>query len=162
MLTVITPATSSRLTTVTRAKASGAFGATADGTMSVLLDQASQTVVDYCRRSFALQGLRETVSRCDLAGGVLLSCFPVVAVTSVVLDGTTLAVDTDYEFDADGLRRVWGSGHRGAWWGDRLTVEYTAGYVLPSDSTGGPAPTLPASVERAAILLAGAFLSNGA
>ncbi|MFJ8583623.1 mobile element protein [Streptomyces sp. NPDC093595] len=63
---------------------------------------------------------------------VLLPAAPVVAVASVVLDGTTLVAGTDYEWSQDGyLRRLstpWPAALR------CLTVTYTHGYAqIPDD-----------------------------
>jgi hypothetical protein len=63
---------------------------------------------------------------------VLLPAAPVVAVASVVLDGTTLVDSTDYEWSQDGyLRRLsapWPTALR------CLTVTYTHGYAqVPED-----------------------------
>jgi hypothetical protein len=65
-------------------------------------------------------------------GSVLLPAAPVLAVTSVTLDGTALTAGVDFDWSADGfLRRV------GACWPDRLRCIqglYDHGYaVVPED-----------------------------
>lgn len=162
MLTVVTPATAFRLTTVERARVLLGFGNGEDAAVQRLIDQASRTIAEFCRRPFGVETVRETFGGCDIKGdGALLSRSPVTAFGPVLADGATL-LTTEYQHDRESNRlyRVDASGWRWPWWsGSGLTVEYTAGYTLPADSGSW---TLPESVERAAIMLVGAYLSTRA
>ncbi|GEP09278.1 hypothetical protein [Methylobacterium gnaphalii] len=162
MLTVITPATSTALTTVTRARAVLDFPLVDDGAASMLIAQASRVITDHCRQTFALETVRQVFGWDETRGdGPILARGPVVEILSVssggtVLPGSEYAVDTR----TGRLRRLDADGTPLAWWGGSLAIDYCAGYVLPSDSDGAPASTLPESIERAAILLLGSYLSQ--
>lgn len=155
MLTVVTPATSSRLTTLERARALLCFPAAQDVVADRAIDHASALTVDWCRRPFALETVREIFPLTDV-GGVLLGRGPVASFTSVVHSETTLQAG-EYAYDAElgRLYRQDAGGHLYRWWGP-LTVTYSAGYSLPADNGTW---TLPPPVERAAILIAGAVMS---
>lgn len=156
MLTVVAPATAKRLTTAARARAWLGLLPTVptDEVLNAQIEAASQAVVDFCRRSFGRETVRETLrDGVDLRDPVLLARSPVVSALTVTLDGTLLVAATDYEVESGILYRLGGS--RRMTWCGLLTVQYTAGYALPEESN----PTLPASVERAAILVVGAYCS---
>jgi hypothetical protein len=158
MLTVLVPATSSRLTTVARAKASLGFGAERDNLVERLIDQASATVADHCRRPFGTETVRQTWHRSGLVEvGLLLERLPVISFSTVMTEEVVLTPG-GWMFDAK-HGRLWrsdGAGHLISWWGT-VTAEYVAGWTLPSDSGDG---TLPPPIERAAILIVGAYLSS--
>ena len=155
MLTVVTPATSTRLTTVTRARAVLGFALERDEFVDGIIEVVSTTIVDWCRRPFGLATYQERFPVCQ-GDGVLLGRSPLTNIASVV-QGETALDPGDYAYDAElgRLYRQDAAGYLWRWWGP-LTVTYSAGYSLPAD-TG--AWTLPPPVERAAILLAGAALS---
>lgn len=155
MLTVVTPAASSLLTTVERARAILGFPAGQDTLAGYCIELASAVAVDWCRRPFGLATYRETFSIFQ-GGGMLLGRSPVPAIASVVQGETTLD-PTEYAYDAElgRLYRQDAAGYLWRWWGP-LTVTYSAGYTLPADTGTW---TLPPPVERAAILLAGAAMS---
>ncbi|MBO0904220.1 hypothetical protein [Jiella sonneratiae] len=160
MLTVVTAATAANLTTLERARAMLDFAPTEDAAVSTLIDQASRVIADYCRRPFGLETVRETFDAFLWGSAVLLSRSPVIAITEV-LDGTQ-AIDienTRQDAETGLLYRIDDDGYPLCWSGARLTVTYSAGYVLPSDEDGAPATTLPEPVERAAIRLVGAYRS---
>ena len=158
MLTVITPATSHRLTTLERARALLGFGSGDDAAVNVLVDQASRAVADYCRRPFGLETVRESFGALDRQRAVMLARSPVTAIASVTRDGVAL-LSSEYLFDAEKGLLYPTDSYEFSWWHPWLVVDYTAGYLLPSDAEGTPTPTLPEPVERAAILLVGACLS---
>ncbi|MDP4022341.1 hypothetical protein Q8W71_06880 [Methylobacterium sp. NEAU 140] len=161
MLTVITPAASTALTTLGRARAILGFANTDDAAATVLIGQASRAIAEHCRRVFALESVRETFTDEDLCGGgPILARSPVVEITSV-RSGADLPAPADYRLDAT-TGRLWrldASGHVLPWWSGTLVVEYRAGFTLPTDASGAPAPTLPDTVERAAIVLLSTYLS---
>lgn len=156
MLSVVTPATSARLTTVERARALLGFAAGQDALALRSIDVASAVVVDWCRRPFALETVRETILWSDSREGILLARGPVTAFVSVKQDGVDLA-SSEYTYDRElgRLYRQDAGGHVFRWWGS-VAVEYSAGYTLPADTGTW---TLPPPVERAAILIAGAAMS---
>lgn len=162
MLTVITQATATNLTTLARARALLSFAAADDAAVAILIGQASAAIVDHCRRPFGIETVRETFD-CGTHrdGAFLLSRSPVTDIASVVEAGATLdAAEWQFDPETGRIYRVTSDGDR-LWmtWSAGLVVTYTAGYVLPSDATGAPAPTLPPPVERAAIRLVGSYLS---
>lgn len=159
MLTVVTPATSTRLTTVERARAMLGFGADENTKVGMLIDQASDAAATFCRRVFAAETVKESFVYAPARTGALLDRSPVTQVVSVSGDGVTID-PTGYVYDdlIGGLFALNGTYRHG--WRYRLTeITYTAGYTLPSD-TPNTTWTLPASVERAVILLVGAYRSS--
>lgn len=154
MLTVITPATSTALTTVARATAMIGLDASHAAALALAIPQASQAAVDHCRRPFAQETVREVFDH-PSPRGVLLARAPATAIASVTRGETALTVD-DWRYDpATGLLQPLVGAFVGCWYAAPLTVEYTAGYTLPTDSGTW---TLPPAVERAAVLLIGAML----
>lgn len=152
MLTVITPATATALTTVVRATAMLGLDASHAAALALAIPAASQAVVDHCRRPFAQETVRE-VFRAPTWRSVLLTRAPATTIVSVA-SGDTPADPADWAYDSDtGLLHQLDGVLIGSW--SPLTVEYTAGFTLPADTGTW---TLPAAVERAAVLLAGAAL----
>jgi len=160
VLIVIAPATSNRLTTIARARAFLGFSDADDPAVDILIGRASAAIVEWCRRPFALETVRETNDEHSRHFGVMLSRSPVTSIRSVVRDGIPLN-ETEYAIDPrNGMLRdiVDESGFRFQWWWRaKLVIDYSAGYLLPTDDSDG---TLPPAVERAAILLVAAFLST--
>ncbi|TXN71728.1 hypothetical protein [Methylobacterium sp. WL6] len=161
MLIVTTPATSTALTTVARARAILGFATTDDAAALVLIGQASRAIVDYCRRPFAIETVRESFTCNDTRlDGPILGRGPVVEILSVRNSGD-LIPPAEYAQDSrtGRLQRLDPYGSPLPWWGGGLIADYRAGYVLPKDDAGAPAPTLPESVERACIMLLSSYLS---
>lgn len=154
MLTVITPATASDLTTVDRARTMLGLTAGDDDMLAIAIPQVSQMVVDHCRRPFSVETVRE-VFRDPSRHGVLLARAPVTSFLTVTEGETALAVD-QYEYDASTGTLHHLSGACRVCWYAPLRVEYVAGYSLPADTGTW---TLPAAIERATLLLIGTFLS---
>jgi hypothetical protein len=149
MLTVVTPATTTRLTTIAAARD---HLMVADDVSDILLgdwiDQASASIVEFCGRPFARESVRETFRGvCGYA--IMLSRFPVVGTPAVVMDGTTLAA-SDLEWDAEAglLYRMRGL-DRFAWGCRVAAVTYTAGWLLP----GQEGRDLPANIEQACLTM---------
>lgn len=153
MLTVVTPAASTNLTTMTAASNMLGIPQETEG-LDIAIEQASGMIVDHCRRPFGLETVRE-IFRWPRSG-LLLARSPAISFVSIDEGGNALTAD-DYELDGETLFRVSHS-CRLPWVG-QITVTYSAGYVLPGD-TG--TQTLPAPVERAAVLVAGSILSSRA
>lgn len=95
-LTVVTPATTRRLTHRSRVQGELGISSTTDSDIiDALIDHASAAIEAYCRRSFARESVTETLggygdTRMVLARG------PVVSVSAVSLSGTTY---TDYSIE---------------------------------------------------------------
>lgn len=161
MLTVVTPATSTALTTLARARAVLGFAAASDAAAGIFIGQASDAIANHCRRVFPVEAVRETFADGDLrGGGPILARDPVIEI-SRVMNGSEIVASTGYRHDPS-TGRLWrldAEGNVLPWWAGSLAVEYRAGFVLPSDVAGAPAATLPAPVERAAILLVATYLS---
>lgn len=160
MLTVIEPATSTDLTTLGRAATILNISESQDLAADMLIAQASSTIVDYCRRPFALETVQETFDGSDLdLNGPILARGPVVEVLSVV-EGATILPAASFRIDdrTGRLVRLDATGRRVPWAFFSGVITYRAGYVLPT--TDGPEPTLPEAVERAAILLLSIYLAG--
>ena len=180
IITVTTPAASAALTTLAAAKLRCAVAtSTDDAAISALIDQASGLVADFCGRAFGVEAINETFRFTWRAGDtplsqsgprttsgrvegppLILSRSPVVSVVDVTEAGTLLAAGTDYETDANAglLYRI--AGDTRSWWAmPKVSVDYTAGYVLPADVG---TRTLPVAVEAVTLaLVASAYLSLG-
>lgn len=150
MLTVITPATNTRLTTVAAIKAEmGITSGADDAWFQDAIERASDTIARYCNRTFAREIFQETVYLNRPAESLMVSRFPmVVATVEVDVDGTGALTEIDgnngliYRLDASGNRISWPAG--------KITVIYGAGHILPGD----PGRDLPYDLERACLLLA--------
>jgi hypothetical protein len=160
MLDVITAATDHKLTTVAAVKADlGIVGTDQDVRIGGLIDQYSAAIVGWCDRPFALETVRETLFERCASNGLMLSRWPIVAVSAVSIDGSAL---DPADFIADkvtGILYRRGTTFRGEFWpAGETIVEYQSGYILPGEASR----TLPHDVERAAIMLVkGAYFGLG-
>lgn len=151
MLEIVTAATNRKLTTVAAVKLDlGITGTDQDVQLGTLVDQYSAAIVGWCDRPFALEAVRETLFERCRSDGLMLSRWPIVSITSVAIDGTTLDPG-DYIADKlTGILYLRSATLHGAYWpAGESVIEYPAGYVLPGDDDR----TLPHEVERAAIML---------
>lgn len=160
MLTVITPAASTALTTPDAVKADLGIAWTwandlkpnggDDGWLEAAIVRASAAVCSFCRRSFAAETVRETFHLSALADALALTRWPLVSIVAVTEGGTLLSADDIEADDGAGLLyRLSSSGNRQFWRPGRTVVEYRAGYALP----GAEGRTLPEDIEQAAIQL---------
>lgn len=170
ILSVITPAATTALTTLAAVKTDlGLTTSTDDDYLTSLILRVSGTIAGWIGRPLGVQSLVETCrqahgsyhafypyppsygARSSLASRPLvLSCVPVVAISDVSEDGTSLTTD-DYEIDsASGLLWRLSGSVRCAWAASSVVVTYDAGFVLPQD---GGTRTLPIAVEEAALSL---------
>lgn len=175
-LTVITPATATRLTTVENVRTDLGLTEAAAPTAKIerLIDQASARASSFCRRRFGRQTVQEcfepSMGRFDRARrGLLLSQVPAISIATVSVDGLLLAPDFYRLVEEPAepvslfyLHRVDAGGFC-CWLGRNIIVEYVAGWFLPSEGSAVPAgvPALPADIERAVIQLVAASLSEG-
>ncbi len=171
-LIVLTKATSKRLTTVERARAMLGFGPGEAAAVGMMLDQACSSIEAFCRRPFGVETLRERPRYLADDGGFVLSRDPVSEILSVSRGTGDVLAPADYETDGktlyllqDGRRCSWSNWcfvhncHPDGGRGFGLTVEYRAGYTLPEDGANKEW-TLPAEVERAAIMSVSTMLSS--
>lgn len=157
MLTVTTPASTADLTTLAVVKAElGLTSNEHDTQLATYITQASDRVESFCNRTFAQESISETFRLDHRENELVLTRFPVTAITSVVENGASLAT-SDYELDADsGVLRRLQSDTKTRWPCGKIVVEYVCGYLLPGDV----GRDLPRDIERAAILLVKQFASN--
>ena len=95
MISVLVPATSSRLTTLDAVKRELSIAGTSeDARLLAYVDQASAVISDYLGRPLGQETVRETLRLSASSETIMLSRWPVVSVSSVVEDGATL-VATD-------------------------------------------------------------------
>jgi hypothetical protein len=156
MLRVITPATTTRLTTADAVREQFAIPASVlDATLEAWIDRVSAQIVSYCGRKFATELVREKL-HVDGRTTLYLARLPASSLT-VTEEGVALAEHTDYHVDAESgcITRLDGADDVTTW-ADLVQLDYAAGYVLPGDESR----TLPHDVEHAAILLAGSLYAN--
>lgn len=158
LVTVTTPATERDLCTLTAVKLELSLsGSAADAILTERIAQMSAMIETHCRRVFARETVQEIFRDVD-DYRLSLTRFPVSSITSVTIDGEALS-SGDYEIDAEAgaLFRL-SSDARVSIYASKVTVIYTAGYVLPDTAN----PTLPADIQRACVLAATtAYLGKG-
>lgn len=163
--TVVTAATSTEMTTVAtvRRELGDAAASTADEDLRRWIQQHSAAAVRYINRKIAKETVLD-VFRADWprsnGSGVqkpvdvlMLSRWPVVSITSLVEDGTTLTAD-DYEVVED-TGELWrlDDDARVCWANSKISVTYQAGWEMVDE--------LPADLERAVIeMVKGSFFSS--
>lgn len=144
MLSILVPATSSRLTTLDAVKRELSIAGTSeDARLLAYIDQASIAIADYLGRPLGEETVVETLRLPASSEVIMLSRWPVSAVTSIVEDGTTLAA-ADYEIDRSFVYRL-SDDERIRWPAVKVVLTYVAGYALPDG--------VPAAIERAATQL---------
>lgn len=150
MLTVITPATNRKLTTVANLRLDLGYGPTdpSDAVLERMIDVASSAAEIYCNRVFARETVKETFDTVIGEDFILLSRAPLYQITELSVDGdiydaANYQVDSSklYRLDDDGRRLPWGSG--------AFSVTYSAGYALPGDDPAQPGPQLPLAIQSA-------------
>lgn len=159
MLTVVTPATVTRLTTadavLVELGTASDFSTYDELRLQDVVDQATSMVQDYCGRVFARETVREAFH--DEVDAIVLRRTPIVSVASVTEYPETALTSSDYEyFDTAGILHRVSEGLRMSWMSWPVTVQYTGGYLLPGQS----GRNLPYAVERATILLAKTMLAG--
>lgn len=119
-----------------------------DAFLGQLISEASAAIETYCGRVFALQEYSEEFRLPTRDATLVLRQWPVTAVDSIDENGTDLTDETDFETDGESGRITRLAGSVPGKWPARVkvTVQYTAGYLLPGDS---PGDDLPADIERA-------------
>lgn len=171
MQTVITRAATARLATVEDARLDLGLSEAAitDVRLGRLLDQASSRAAGFCNRAFGRQIYRQQILTVP-AGGIILDGGPINRIISVEIVGGAVFEEGDYLLNDGKLSLTYGAGR-----GDgtdynlwqslhpTLAVVFEAGWLLPGEEVGDTftgEEKLPAEIERAAIQLAGAALSE--
>jgi len=146
---IVTPAGSVDLIDAADAKAELKIVDTSDDTLIArFITEASTMAANWCNRSFVVQTYLDQWRVGEWArshrhwGGARqikplpMSNGPVIAISAVDQDATPLTAGTDYEADLSAglLYRLDGDGNAASWWGDLVTVQYSAGYdTIPAD-----------------------------
>ncbi|EKE75519.1 head-tail connector protein [Oceanibaculum indicum] len=148
MIEVLTPPETA-LVSLAAAKAHlGVTGDDDDAAIEGLIARVSTIIITYIRRPILAGSYLETVTTNGSQLSVALSRFPVSSITSVKLDGSTEAMDSEsYSIDTESglLLRVDSFGLPIAWGRHSVAVTYEAGYA-----------DTPADVQHAALTLIGA------
>jgi hypothetical protein len=153
ILTVTQESETQDLTIVATVKSLlGITDSSQDAKLGILISQASALIAKSCNRVFGLASLVETFYLHCSAETLMLSRYPLVTLTSVVIDGTTLVLTDDdaslvevaAETEPALLRRLV-SDQICHWTGKKVVVTYTAGYTLLQG--------LPSDLEQACIAL---------
>ncbi|GGD42574.1 phage head-tail connector protein [Aureimonas glaciei] len=155
MLKVVAPASETSLVDLAVVKrALSIADASGDDLLMELISRASSVITTYCRRTFALETVRETFRGNGRgADGLMLARWPVVAVDALTIGSTAADPSSvDIEGTSGIVHRVDSAGRCIGWQGGDIVIEYAAGYVLaPAE-----ARTLPADIEQACILIVSA------
>jgi hypothetical protein len=150
-ITVVSAASSTKLTTKESLKALLGISTTTDDTlMDNIIDRVSAQIVRFCNRDFAKQTVDETMPS-DGGRNLITSRFPLVSITSITYDGDTVAAadyslqepNSGFIFNEDGWTYTQGV--------YLYTVRYVYGYILPS-MLG--TRDLPFDIEQAALIAA--------
>ena len=161
MLVVVTPATSTALTTVDSLKAElGLSGDAQDARLGELIDQASSLVAEYCDIPLARFGRQALLETFRLEPGrprdaLILSVGPAFGVTAVTEGDVALVPAVDVELDGEaGMLARLRCDTVVAWCARKVIVAYTAGWILPGDDAypdATIADRLPKAIERATL-----------
>lgn len=160
MLTVITPASGTALTTVETVKAGlDLTGADDDAWLADTIDRVSDRITGWCGRVFGQETVRETFRLHRPLPSLILSRWPVASIASAVEDGAPLSPDAFEISASDGiLYRLNAKGRYLSWPPATVAVEYTAGWLLP----GQAGRNMPGDIEQAAIdLVTRAYRARG-
>jgi hypothetical protein len=156
ILTIITPATTAnqRLCTLAAVKAElGIFGSAENAALDLLRDSASAAIASWCGRVLAEEVVQQLWRPICWAEVLILRRRPVTAISSITEDGVAVAAG-DRELDADaGMLWRLSSDARSTWRASKIVASYTAGYRVPDQQD----PTLPADIQRAAVLTVAAM-----
>jgi Phage gp6-like head-tail connector protein len=154
ILTVVIPAVSTDLTTLDAVKAELGIGDTSRDTMLAnFISAASVAAADLCDGTLVSETVSEQIrsypfidssSLVNIPVYLELRRRPVTSIDSIVEDGVTLYLGTNYEADLTRgrLTRLYND-LPVRWWSRKLTIQYTAGYTFPG--------SLPPVISRAVI-----------
>lgn len=174
VLTVVQAAATYDLTDIATVKDELSIAAsetTKDAWLSRAISQQSSVIANYCRRVFHAEHLLEAtlpVNR-GLYGGALsnsdvlqLQRWPIVAITSLVENGSEIVAGTDYSADlASGQALRLSSGCARPWALAPLTVSYIAGYTAEAAETSTVAASVAVAKASAFVFDRGVTFING-
>lgn len=148
------------LTTIASAKTyMGISDSSQDAMIEQLINSVSDDIANRCNRVFLLAERTEKLNG-NGSSDLLLLHYPVTEITSVSIDTTVIDAD-EYSLDnGSGMLTRLGS----AWPdGQKMTITYTAGYILPYQASSGATPvvpTLPYDLEMACIKMIAADINR--
>lgn len=159
IVTVTTPPSVTKLTTVERVKAELSItGSGDDVLLGSKIEEASSDIDAHLGRTLARATLTQTIWNVGWAEFIMLDRAPVASITSVTVDD--VAVDADeYRLDSDTgiLYHLDASGFPCGWWSCKsIVIVYVAGFLLPGES----GRNLPPALESAAVELVASYWSN--
>ena len=159
IITVTTPATNRRLTTVERVQAD--LGVTGnDAEIGTAIDEASSRIEAELGYRLALETVVETfrnTSGMNGSSSILLERRPVTEITAISSD-TGALIDGEWVVDPVNGLVLWvdGAGMATPWRFISLSVFYSGGWVMPGDE----GRTLPPALEAAAVAYCRSLLSS--
>ena len=159
IVTVTTPATNKRLTTVARVQAE--LGITGnDAEIGAAIDEASSRIEAELGYRLALETVVETFrngSGMNGSSSILLERRPVVEITAISSD-TGALIDGEWVVDPVNGLVLWvdGAGMAAPWRFITLSVFYSGGWLMPDDE----GRTLPPAIEAAAVAYCRSMLSS--
>lgn len=168
VLTATTAPTELELTTLARAKSALGVGGTGDDAkITEIIKRVSEAAISYMRVPECSDGTyphlgrgtyKETMTAYTRRFSVFLSRRPIVSVSSVTVGGVELAA-TEYIVNKRSaqIARVDEEGRPIPFSGDKIVVDYVAGYILPSDAENRD---LPHQIEEAVIYAVKARMSD--
>ena len=145
---VVTPAVNAaarRLTTAAKVQAALRLGAVDTTLIESIIDAVSGECVRFCNLAravagpvptFGLEVVRATWLGAGMDRGSILVLpwrAPVTAVSSVVEDGTSLALNTDFRLVGGGMLERMADDAPVCWSPDKIVVSWTAGWSLPAE-----------------------------
>jgi Phage gp6-like head-tail connector protein len=163
ILTVTSAASNRALVILDQVKVElGITDTASDELLEIYRQRVSQSIASECGRQFARDTISQTFTsadgECTLDAECLIlgRAFPepegvanYCTITSVTEDDTLLD-PSEYELDVSaGLLYRLGGGYRESWEAGKVTVVFTAGYVLPDDGNS----TLPLELSGVAVEL---------
>jgi hypothetical protein len=153
LLTVTVPATVTALTDLASARAELDLTPPENpGYLQAQVNAASAAIASWCGRVFSRETVQEVFRPEAYLAPLILARTPVVSIASVVEDGVTLP-STEYEVEGEsGLLWRLSDDARVDWRARKITIIYTAGYLLPEQA----GRTLPHDIQRACILMVAA------
>ncbi|MBB4287502.1 hypothetical protein [Roseospira goensis] len=104
-----------------------------DAWLGDLIDRASAAVVSFCGWPILSGSYSETIETDGRTHTILLSRFPVSAVTGLTLDGVDVTADMDWKVQAGGGLTRWKDHRSTPWPRGAVVVEYDAGYATAPD-----------------------------
>jgi hypothetical protein len=134
-----------RLTTAAKVQAALRLGAVDTTLIESIIDAVSGECVRFCNLAravagpvptFGLEVVRATWLGAGMDRGSILVLpwrAPVTAVSSVVEDGTSLALNTDFRLVGGGMLERMADDAPGCWSASKIVVSWTAGWSLPAE-----------------------------